>query len=610
MESYKGVCADGDFLKRRLNLLGKVFPIPITLEPGEHLRDAILRAVLLNCQSSTATVAALSKSHTFRQLSAFKSIADILEIQRLLDVLGISARSEEVQAILKKPGTISRSHVSFFGQDIRRTHITTYRRVSPTALQFRCYQRAIWSIAPIAFDYGAKELLIDHCPSCTTRLDWRGTAGPAYCSQCAYDLRQAPRSRLDFTDDEAVRYVVGTIDPLISDETFRAYRAPLSAFASRGEQFQFAARLAVCREIVTGEPDAVSSPWETLQVVARAMLGWPSGVFELFEQSPSGSEETALRTSYARLLYDRTLSPNITEEIRRYFRRSKQQSAIMLSRQVDKDCSSSDELNLWEPGKRKQPGAAISAIVRNRGIANHPEALVNVARDIRSVRDVARILGLPIPDVLEVYQAGFLNELRSDLAPAGIDHDASPHPVSLFRILSPTTERGTAGLPLPISRFALDIEFNGRWSVIFSAIAAGELIVRHVGTKKRGIVSSLISDSYALVQELTAKSSPSPFRDVTLTSAEVGLACGRGMHLGRDLVRYRAVGSSLTPAALSTFRREFVFASELGHLLHIHGMSPINVGPVLRGAGVRRYHVGPLVVWKRSEAIQCLCLSA
>jgi hypothetical protein len=280
----------------------------------------------------------------------------------------------------------------------------------------------------------------------------------------------------------------------------------------------------------------------------------------------------------------------------------------MLSRQVEEDRNASDELNLWRPGKRKQARAAISAIVRNRGVANHPEALVNVARDIRSVRDVARIFGLPIPDVLEVYQAGFLNELRSDLAPAGIDHDASPHPVSLFKILSSTNERSAAGLPLPICRFALDIEFKCRWSVIFSAIAAGVMTVRHIGTKKHGIVSSLAASSYGLVQELTEKSLPSPFRNVTLTSAEVGLACARGMHLGRDLVRYRAVGPSLTPAALSTFRREFVFASELSHLLQIHGMSPIKVGSALRGAGVQRYHVGPLAVWKRVEAIQSLHL--
>jgi hypothetical protein len=302
------------------------------------------------------------------------------------------------------------------------------------------------------------------------------------------------------------------------------------------------------------------------------------------------------------------LAPRICDEIKKYFLRSKRQLAIRLSERIDPSYYERPNLNVWEPGKRKQPRVAILAIIKNGGVANLPEATLNVARDIKSVRDASRMIGLPVPDILEAYQAGYMTELRGDLAPIGIDHHCSPHPVSLFAILSKSEPGAPIGLPLSICKFVFDIELKCRWSAIFASILTGEIKVRLAGREPSGLVQSLRTNSYNCVRQLVKTSPSYPFRDVTLTSAEVGLAFGRGINLGRDLVRYNAIRASLTPGALSSFRHEFVFVSELGYLMHIHKMPSIKIAPVLRRAGVERYDLGAATAWRRSQAFQYLRL--
>jgi hypothetical protein len=97
---YRDVGHDVCLLRRRLALLGKVLPIPLRLEADEHLRDGIYRAVDQNGRRATATISQLAMTRTYRALSAFKSIGDYEEVERILHVLGLSPSSGNVSADL------------------------------------------------------------------------------------------------------------------------------------------------------------------------------------------------------------------------------------------------------------------------------------------------------------------------------------------------------------------------------------------------------------------------------------------------------------------------------------------------------------------------------
>jgi hypothetical protein len=596
---YRDVGHDVCLLRRRLALLGKVLPIPLRLEADEHLRDGIYRAVDQNGRRATATISQLAMTRTFRALSAFKSIGDYEEVERILDVLGLSPSSRNVSAALAKPTSMTRAQVSFFGHDILRSHLAVARRVSPLALSKRAYLRALWSILPFSFDLETKETLLDRCPQCKTMLDWAKSRGAAYCGHCGFDLRLSPpQPAVSFQDQEAMAYVTGTINPLVSDDDFKVFQSKFATVANRGEQFRLAARIALLsqRSKGTAAPPAQIDP-HSLEVAGRALLRWPEGVAELAESISCGTQIPVADTDLFRLQYDQNFSPIIRKQLAAVLKQSRSRQGV----------AALDRQGLMAQRSPSNTGLAAEPIVTCAMLpAQDWQACASALRTLKAVRNVGQVLGPPLPDVLELYFEGYLPELRPELLSLAGD-------VGMPRMLTiPKADiesRATPEcLPLSSARFALDVDLRISWSSVIGAISDGSLGVtqdRH----NKGMVFRLRTNHFDVLRSLGNRPLKYPFlRNLPLTQAEVGMILGGGTSLGAGVVRSGLISERPTIQELANFRKENVFSFELRYLALMQSTPPSHLPKVLARAGVAYRDLGVTKVWQRQWACSCLGL--
>ena len=421
---------DHDYVSRRQQSLGQLLALPISLRPGEQLRDAVLRATEENGFSRTGPVLGLGQLGLRTKLSAIKTAHDVSEVMKLIDVLGVRRDSPQLHELLAHQAVQSRRHISFFGHRLARSNLSAHRRVSPRALRLDGYQRALWSVRWFTHDIETLERLIDFCPVCRVRLGWEITKGVSYCQKCSSpktDLRDFPQPLIEVGDERAMKFVTEVINPLVSEQDFRKRWTSVYPGCSRADLFQLAVEIAMeCQRFDNNRcgPVECIAP-ENLERAGKVLLDWPSGLLEL-------SQTGSLRGDLGMLTY---LSSNET-----------------LSRRVRNDIKSLGDLTLRRKGLathrasqhsvempvRRNARTTLFSLVRQPSPpCSDLERIVCVARDVRSVREAAVELGvLNRPDFLDqrrlefsgfiqggglVSLPGFINEIGTlfPIAPCG-----------------------------------------------------------------------------------------------------------------------------------------------------------------------------------------------
>ncbi|MBY3178132.1 hypothetical protein HFO27_26425 [Rhizobium leguminosarum] len=348
------------------------YAFPIEPRPGEGIPDLLLRATSENGFHSMRVVSLMlgcaeniSWSHSALTSRPVDAVA-------IATVLGLE--SDRIQEMLygSHPGPIN-----FFGARISSFYLGRARRIAPTHLKQKEYQKAVWGLRCFSFDPESREKLVDRCP-CGLPLTFERSAALNFCTGCGADLREIRSSNVDIADERALDFILSLIDPCADrsrqwdiDEALRQF--------SRGELFTLVVESAKLLHLhMTGWKNTKKSsytiPHNFLIDAADRVLNWPNGFFEMAiliqESRPTSGT--------------RQMAHALVESIPHHFT-----DLIWFLRK---------ELNLlFGRGPRvrfRYPTTTMTQV--EQPPLSYP----------KSVKSQAKLIGLPICEVLNLYQGG------------------------------------------------------------------------------------------------------------------------------------------------------------------------------------------------------------
>ncbi|TCA82265.1 hypothetical protein [Rhizobium leguminosarum] len=583
----------------RATSIGRVLALPVDLEAGEHLRDAAFRAVSRNGFSNSGVVLKLAKSKSFKSLAAVHGgAAD--EIGRLIDVLGIRKDADAVKGFLTDTPGCGRDWVEFFGINLRRRHMASRRRVSPTSLRKHGTQKAMWSLQPLAFDVATKEELLDYCPVCQCGLGWCKNFGINFCDRCgrpeqaAVDLRDFPQPLADIQDEAAVQLIADLVDPEAADRRSKLQLHPELTQLGRGAQF--AVQMA-------GRFESSGAGWggclqvRSIERAGRAILEWPTSLENLLAPNKAGQDGEG---DISALCSDQTLSPELRSLLKG--RKDKCLGRVVVEK-VDRSTSSSNpSAPIRQIGPMKHGRVELRRLNERAGPIHAVEAAVALLRCSPQARSIANGIGVPVPHLIDLFDEGLLPELIPVLGPL----KTAPAPgqgVSLFKQLEPSqrTSISRDGLPLFDLAFALGGLNGKQWNRIFRAIVTGAMKATWIPALDLPIVQSVfIFDPDALAQVLSSGATTRSHADfVPLSQEDVAAAFGRSRTTIRNLVRNDLLPPNPTGIDVAEFRKNWMFLSEVRNLASLHGMALPNAPKQLAASSLARISIGDTTIWSR-----------
>jgi len=589
---------DDDYFQRRSEKIGKVLPVAIDLNPGEHLRDAALRAISLNGYNRTKIVVEFTNGRSFKSLSALKSLSNSSEIESLVDFLGIRRSADHLRKMFSNMETGSRALVSFFGQPIARSHFATARRVAPSALKLRNHQRAVWAIKWIGFDPESMEMLIDRCPSCAVPLGWETTYGPSRCGCCRCDLRDYPQPTERPSDGQAVRFFVDTVDPETSDYDFWNRWSELHPELSqlgRGELFQFAVQTA-------SRFDKTSAGWgrslnlRSIERAGRAILEWPNSFDQLLAPKKDERDD---EDDISALCSDPTLSFNLRSLLKE--RKNKCLERVVVQKVCRSTSSSIPSAPIRMSGPMRRGRVELRRLTVRAGEIHAVEAAVAMLRSSPKARGLARDIGLPVPHLVDLHDEGLLPELDAVLG--SLKTATDPHfnlGVSLLDQLEPFKRTAVAREAMPLFHlaFALGGSNGKQWNRIFKAIIAGTITV--AWRSGMPLVHNLyIPNPNSLARVLSSGAMRSQSDFIPLSQADVAAWFGRSRATIHNLVRHDLMPPNPTGIDVAEFRKNWMFLSEVRDLAFLNGMALPNAPKLLAASSLARVAIGDTTIWSR-----------
>jgi hypothetical protein len=266
----------------RLNIkpADKVAPFAVLLDPpmvGESLLGFTNRCFARTPAKQAVQGLALAGIGKLTPTGLATTLDDPASIEGLATLLRTSA--VEIEQRLHRPGTLDNKRsaaIDFFGAMIRADYRDSrHRRVSPRALSVSLHHHAIWDLRIFSFDPETRETLIDACPVCGKKLGWRRAYGIHMCEWCLddralpqVDLRQFKQSLVEVSDNEALDFVTGLVDPNSAVRAAAVGRADSAMWASTSpsEMFEVTIAFACALTMKVGEarttlerPSAVES---------------------------------------------------------------------------------------------------------------------------------------------------------------------------------------------------------------------------------------------------------------------------------------------------------------------------------------------------------------
>jgi len=207
-------------------------PIP---EPDESLLGWVTRAADDHAYRSVSRALRKAGFHAVRPESL--PMYGRMISERVSFLLKAPVQEVEARVYDAFPRDQGQDQINFFGSQIRRAYReTTFRRVSPRALSASTHHRAIWEIRIFGFCTESRELLLDRCPVCGTRLGWQRTHGIEYCDSCKNedgerltDLRNFPQPTIAAQDEAGLEIMCDLVHPL-SERKEKARRSLSTPF--------------------------------------------------------------------------------------------------------------------------------------------------------------------------------------------------------------------------------------------------------------------------------------------------------------------------------------------------------------------------------------------
>ncbi|MGO6924802.1 hypothetical protein ACCS55_09105 [Rhizobium ruizarguesonis] len=587
---------------------GRGFALATQVLEGETLRETVLRATAHNGFQSTSVAVNLSNARSFKSVSAVSTgFAD--DIEKLVKVLGIQKDAAAARKALSPCPSSGRDWMNFFGINVRRGHLSGARRVSPRSLQKHGRQKAIWSLKPFSFDPETREKLLSHCPVCQRRLGWDRTYGVTYCDGCslpgslrgAVDLREFPQPLIEVCDEEALEFATYLVDPEKQDRSslVRSLHSDLKD-RNRGELFQLAVQLAGFLQRAGCDQDSHLTP-TSLALAGRALLGWPEAYDAVVFDAVSNSGYENISNP---LPADRSLAPEIRNLLKsRAYIHLRSKIALRQS----KPGYPVDHRTLPAPAHRTAR-CELQRLVK--GGASPGEVSVKVLRDAGEGQRLAKLLGLPVPFLVDLYDGRMLPELDAILG-----NFRTPVPGARIQSLPTLLRKMTVldcdceGVGLSELSFVMANMDGERWGKIFRALVDGRLRAwRRAKRGDCGVQSLMINDACALFEVLAERRSDSATRNVPLLQVEVALALGVSRGVVGGLIKGDVLSRNPTWSEIADFRRQWMLSSEIrARLLFERRPTPQRLR-ALEASVVARLSTENSTVWSRAGTCEYLKL--
>ncbi|NKJ07966.1 hypothetical protein [Rhizobium sp. SG741] len=546
------------------------FAFPVEPRPGEGVPDLLMRATFENGFSGMRAINLMLGYAENTQWSHSAMTARTIDAVAIATILGV--REERIQELLygRQPGPIN-----FFGAKISPFSFGRARKVSPTYLKQKGYQKAIWGLRCFSFDPDNRERLVDQC-SCGARLTFERSAVLASCNYCGADLRELETSNVDIADEAALQFFLSLIDPCADRSMQWNIDDGLRQF-SRGELFTLIVDSAKLLNLqATGRKDTKLGenyiiPHDFILEAANSVLNWPNGFLDM-AISIEDSRVTNCRRSKTHPVV--ASIPRNFKDLRRFLRK---------------------ELNiLFGRGKRVRfhyPGTSIAE-------GDHPPIFYP-----KAVKLQGKELGLPLCEVLNLYQIGSVQcPDRSLGLLLGAPANAPLLNTESFKRRPSVEARG-----LPIFELVHASRSSKHpWAQVFAAILNGEIKVRWQPSKGNSnwFSKCLFTTDEARVRKI-CQSRGSTLSPDTEISIDDLLFYFRMMRTSRAILRGARVipRGRLTLKILWGLQERYMTFQDIKAHLFVNGMRqfPSILGRDLDSSGLRRI-VPEVRLYERGEA--------
>lgn len=283
--------------RRLIDLIGTRLAIPIAPIAGEGLADLVFRAAHVNCLPNLGGRWA---KPALRDLSHLGVTLGSPDLKDLGDLLGTPDRELNLLPIVfhkfrpdKPNGQRGRlpfaRFCSFFGARMPTVQLLRDRRVSPRSLRGAEVSKAMWHLSALTFEPDTLEVLLQACPTCGKRLDFKNARAFCKCDACQTDFREVEQPIVQVEDRQALRFVTDLIDPLRHHQCDALQVPPALAKLDRGSLFMLCVFIAKILDKNFDRGDggklislsgACVSP-SNLSLAGRAILEWPFGIDKL-----------------------------------------------------------------------------------------------------------------------------------------------------------------------------------------------------------------------------------------------------------------------------------------------------------------------------------------
>jgi hypothetical protein len=147
----------------------------------------------------------------------------------------------------------------------------------------------MWHLSALSFEPDTLELLLEACPTCGKRLDFKNARAFHTCDACQTDFREVEQPIVQVEDRQALKFVTDLIDPLSHRQCDALQICPALAKQDRGSLFMLCVFIAKILDKnfdrddggkLTSMSGACVSP-SNLSLAGRAILEWPVGFDKL-----------------------------------------------------------------------------------------------------------------------------------------------------------------------------------------------------------------------------------------------------------------------------------------------------------------------------------------
>ncbi|MBY3568950.1 hypothetical protein [Rhizobium laguerreae] len=558
---------------RRLQLLGKRLAIPVAPLEGEGLPDLYHRAIRRNGEEFASTLWHFFAGFNKPEFSHRNFVDLRVSDETFANFLGTPLGAADIAPLRYR--RLSSGLVSFFGRTIKLSSLSQQRRVSPRFLAEFGYQKAIWSLLPIAFDPSNHEYLMSRCPVCQADLTFARSLGLSFCHACVSADGQGVVNFEDFPQDivqlesyENIDFACSLIDPAL-DETRDATRIlhPDLRSVGRGQIFEFIVLIGRLLDKAEGLTESSVTPAH-LDVATGAVRAWPRGFIEI-------SERIRDVWRFPTRQQGRGYKHPVYGEVRAFRRLFGHSFGAMVRSQLrgggratdePRDDVSTDRIARF---RRPHPRTTRPGGFDTESDKERLEFASLLARSSRGVKDEARRTGLPVIEMIRLYEEGLA------LCPdPGVSCHLRPKRVAKSDVISAILSRSETQTGSVGTLYNLVTCLSGGkvcWPQVLTSALSGNLAFGVEQGNLPIIRRMTVADVDGLLRNLAHSAEGEWSDDVILTNADAGFYLGVTEHEVASLVtKHMLPSNGIRFSVLQAFRAKLVCGSETLRLLEFH----------------------------------------